>query len=176
MFPAISAARLAAVLLVVLATILSAQNASTGQVVIAVVDQSGAAIPGARIGIIQLPIVTPPFVVPSDADWLQHALHAPEQVSTRANSIGEATVRLNKGSYALSITAQGFARYLERIDVRDESSQPLRATLVVSPNVRGDCMSCAGPDIPLEHPILNFLIPLESLQTITLSATRVRRR
>jgi hypothetical protein len=173
MLPAITAARFAAVLLVVLATALSAQDTSTGQVLITVVDQAGEVIPGASIGIIQLPIANPP--TPDTFDWLHYALHAPEQISTRANTSGEGTFSLAKGSYAVSIAAEGFARFFEILEIRDESNQSLRATLVVA---NGGCGVCVvkGIEIPLEHAILNILIPLESLQTIPLNATRVRRR
>jgi hypothetical protein len=58
------------------AAALGPQNTSTGQVVISVVDQSGAAIPGASIGIIQLPVANPPipnkhlgFAVIAQADF-----------------------------------------------------------------------------------------------------------
>jgi hypothetical protein len=173
MLPAITAARFAAVLLGVLATALSAQNTSTGQVVITVVDQSGAVIPGASIGIIQLPVANPP--IPNNFDWVDYALHASEQISTRANTSGEGTFSLAKGSYAVSIAAEGFARFFERVEIRDESNQSLRATLVLADGGCGVCV-VKGIDIPLEHAILNTFIPLESLQTITLNATRVRRR
>jgi Carboxypeptidase regulatory-like domain len=149
MLPAITAARFAAVLLGVLATALGAQNTSTGQVVTTVVDQSGAVIPGASIGI--------------------------SQMSTRANTSGEGTFRLTKGSYAVSIAAEGFARIFERVEIRDESNQSLKATLVLADGGCGVCV-VKGIDIPLEHAILIILIPLDSLQTITLHASRVRRR
>jgi hypothetical protein len=173
MLPAITAARFAAVLLGVLATALSAQDTSAGQVLITVVDQAGGVIPGASIGIIQLPIANPP--TPDNFDWLHYALHAPEQISTRANTSGEGTFSLAKGSYAVSIAAEGFARFFEILEIRDESKQSLRATLVVANGGCGVCVS-KGIEIPLEHAILNILIPLESLQTIPLNATRVRRR
>lgn len=167
-----AAARFAAVLLVVLAATLAAQDSSTGQVVITVVDTSGAVVPNARIGMIQLPSVTS-----NDADWLNYALHAAEQGSVHANAYGEATVAVAIGSYALSITAPGFRRHLERTVIQDGSKLPLRVALVVDqvPNIRGDCMSCTSY-IPLEHAILNTLIPLEPLHTIALTTTRVRRR
>jgi len=166
-----AAARLAAVLLVVLATPLSAQNASTGDVVITVIDQAGARIPGAHIGIIQLP-----NVVPND-DWLPLALHASEHVSTDANASGEATAGLTKGRYAVLITASGFQCHLERIEVRDGSSQSLMATLISDQrgDIRGDCMSCI-PEIPLEPASLNIFIPLEPLQLIPLTTARTGRR
>jgi hypothetical protein len=171
--PAITAARFAAVLLGVLATGLGAQNTSTGQIVITVVDQSGAVIPGARIGMTQLPVANPP--IPNNFDWVHCALHASEQVSTRANTSGEGTFSLAQGSYAVSIAAEGFARFFGRVEIRDESDQSLRATLVLVNGGCGVCVKEAVP-IPLEHAVLNILIPLESLQTITLNATRVRRR
>jgi hypothetical protein len=74
MLRAITAARFAAILLGVLAAALSAQNTPTGQVIITVVDQSGAVIPGASIGMIQLPVAYPP--IPNNFDWVQYALHA----------------------------------------------------------------------------------------------------
>ena len=173
MLPAMIAVRFTAVLLGVLATALCAQNTPTGQVVITVVDQSGAVIPGASIGIIQLPVANPPN--PNNFDWVHYALHTSEQMSTRANTSGEGTFRLTKGSYAVSIAAEGFARFLERVEIRDESIQSFRATLLLA---NGGCGVCVVKeiDMPLEHSILNILIPLESLQTIALNPTRNRRR
>ena len=167
-----AAARLAAVLLVVFATDLAAQGISTGEVVITVIDSSGAFIPGARIGITQLP-----SVIPNDSDWLHYALTAPEQASTRAGAYGEATVGLAKGSYAVSIAASAFKRYFEKIEVRGESHLFLRATLALDQqhSVRGDCMACGGPEILLESTSLNIFIPLEPLQALTLKAVRSRR-
>jgi hypothetical protein len=173
MLPAITVARFAAVLLGFIATALGAQNTSTGQVVITVVDQSGTVVPSASIGIIQLPVANPQ--IPNSFDWVDYALHAPEQLSSRANTSGEGTFSLVKGSYAVSIGAKGFARFFERVEVRDESNQSLRATLVLVNGGCGVCVKEAVP-IPLEHAVLNILIPLESLQAITLNATRVRRR
>jgi hypothetical protein len=173
MLRAITAARFAAVLLGILAAALSAQNTSTGQVVITVVDQSGAVIPGASIGMIQLPVAYPP--IPNNFDWVQYALHASEQTSTHANTSGEGTFSLAKGSYAVSIAAEGFAHFFERVEIQDQSDQSLRVTLNL---VNGGCGVCVvkGIDVPLEPAILNILIPLESLQAITLNPTRVRRR
>jgi hypothetical protein len=162
---------LAAVLLVVLASTLTAQNASTGQVVVSVIDQSGAVIPGAHIGIIRLP-----SVVPNDGDWLHYALHASEQASAHTDAYGGATVGLAKGIYAITIAANGFQRHLDRIEIRNEPSQALRATLLLA-----DCTNCVevtpGITIPLEYASsLNIFIPLEPLQTITVTNARVRRR
>jgi hypothetical protein len=96
-------------------------------------------------------------------------------MSTRANTSGEGTSRLTKGSYAVSIAAEGFARFLERVEIRDESIQSFRATLLLA---NGGCGVCVVKeiDMPPEHSILNILIPLESLQTIALNPTRNRRR
>jgi hypothetical protein len=173
MLPAITAARFAGVVLGVLATALCAQNASTGRVVITVVDQSGGAIPGASIGIIPLQVTNPP--IPNNFDWVHYALHASEQISTPANTSGEGTFSLAKGSYAVSIAAEGFKRFVERVEIRDESNQSLRATLVLADGGCGVCVA-KGIDIPLEYAVLDILIPLESLQAITLNATRVRRQ
>lgn len=167
--PSMAAARFVAVLSFVLATSLTAQNASTGQVVITVIDQAGAVLQGARIGIIQLPSATA-----DDAGWLKYALHGAEQVTTLSNAHGEATVGLAQGSYAVSITSHGFNRHIERIEIRgDSNSQSLRATLVIDQtiNPRVDCMSCFVL-IPVESTSSDILIPLEPLQTITPTATR----
>jgi hypothetical protein len=163
----------AALLLIVLASTLTAQNASTGQVVITVIDQGGAAIPEAHIGIIGLP-----SAVPNDGDWLHYSLHASEQASAHTDASGKATVGLAKGSYVISIAAPGFQRYLEKIEIQDGLSQALRATLVVGRGgcVPADCLSPLLPEIPLEHAPLNIFIPPESLQTMTPTAVRVRRR
>ena len=140
------AVRFTAVLLGVLATALCAQNTPTGQVVITVVDQSGAVIPGASIGIIQLPVANPPN--PNNFDWVHYALHTSEQMSTRANTSGEGTFRLTKGSYAVSIAAEGFARFLERVEIRDESIQSFRATLLLA---NGGCGVCVVKEIDSDN-------------------------
>jgi hypothetical protein len=111
----------AAVLLVVLASTLTAQTASKGQIVVSVFDQSGAVTPSAHIGIIRLP-----SVLPNDSDWLHYALHASEQASAHTDAYGRATVGLAKGIYAITIAANGFQRHLEKIEIRDEPSQALR--------------------------------------------------
>jgi hypothetical protein len=159
MLPAITAARFAAVLLGVITTALSAQNTSTGQLVITVVDQTGGVIPGASIGIIQMPVANP--LIPNNFDWAHYALHASEEISTRANTSGEGTFWLAKGSYAVSIASEGFARFVERVEIRDESNQSLRATLVLADGGCGVCVA-KGIDIPLEDAILNILILPES--------------
>jgi PEGA domain len=173
MLPAITVARFAAVLLGVVSTALSAQSTSTGQLVITVIDQSGAVIPGASIGIIQLPVANPQS--PYNLDWIDYARHASVQTSTRANTSGVGTFSLAKGNYAISIAEEGFERFFERIEIRDESNQSLRATLVIVNGGCGVCVKETAP-IPLEPAVLNTLIPLESLQRITLFPTPVRRR
>lgn len=161
----------AAVLLIVLASILTAQNASTGQVVITVVDPPGAPIPEAHIGIIWLPVAAL-----NDGDWLNYALHATEQASTRSNASGEATIHLAKGDYAIAIAANGFKRYFQRIEIRDESSQAIRATLPIA-TYSGPVEVMPMPiEIPVEPVYLNIFIPLEPLQTITVTGARARRR
>ena len=165
-----AAARNAAVLLVLLAPALTAQNASTGQIVITVIDESGARVPGAQIGIIQLPSVVP------NNDWLPQALHTSKLVSIRVNGSGEATVGLAKGSYAVEVDASGFKHYFERIVVGNQSNKAIQARLIIDPDTaRGDCMACTIV-IPLEPMSLNTVIPLEPLQTITLKPARVRRK
>jgi hypothetical protein len=126
-----AAVRLAAVLPLVLAAALTAQNTSRSQVVVTVIDQYGAVIAVAHVGIIQLPTV-----IPNGGDWLHYALTAPEQASTEIDASGEATVGLPKGSYAITIFAPGFKRYVERIEIRDESSSPfgLLSQLIPSPS------------------------------------------
>lgn len=163
-----AAARLAAVVLVFVASALTAQDTSRGSVVITVVDQSGAIISGAHVGIIQLPSV-------KQDDWLNYALHAAEETSAHTDADGKATVVLAKGSYAIAITQRGFKHYFERIEIRDESSQFLRATLVVGHLMCGVCVR-PSPEIPLERTSLNILIPFEPLQTITLKLGRMPRR
>ena len=117
MLPGMAAVRLAAVLPLVLAAALTAQNTSRSQVVVTVIDQYGAVIAVAHVGIIQLPTV-----IPNGGDWL--------------HASGEATVGLPKGSYAITIFAPGFKRYVERIEIRDESSSPfgLLSQLIPSPS------------------------------------------
>ncbi len=164
------AARLATVLLVVLASALTAQNTPTNQVVIAVVDQTGAVIPGAHIGIVQLP-----EVIASEGERLRYASTTPEQATADTGPDGRATVDLGKGSYVVTISARGFQRYSEKIKVAGEASQNLRATLVVGYAYSGPVVD-TRPVIPTEPTSLTASIPLESLQTTTLKASRIRRR
>jgi len=161
----------AALYLFVLISILPAQNAKTGQVVITVVDRSGTIIPGAHVGIIGLPSTTS-----NDGDWQRYALHASEQVSAETDASGKTILRLAKGSYVANIAAVGFNRYLDKIVIRDEQSQTFRAELFVA----GTCSPCltVAPEIeiPLERVYLpNLVIPLEPLQMVTLPV-RFRRR
>lgn len=164
-----AAARLAASLLVFLTTALTAQNTSTSQVVITVIDQSGAVIPGAHIGIVALP-----EVVPGDGDWRHYAWSAPEQTSTETNASGEAAVGLARGSYAAVITVPGFKRGYEKIEGGD-ASQFLRATLVVAPTEDPISIKDERPEVPLEPTFLNIFIPLVPLQTVA-PTRRLRRR
>ena len=155
----------AAVHLIGLGSTVTAQN-----LVITVIDLSGAFVPGANIRIVWLP-----GAAQKDSDWLHYAFHASEQATAHTDATGEATVGLAKGNYAIAIVAQGFRPYFERIEIRDQPSQSLRATLVV-----GSCTQCvevsSGIEIPVEHVSLNIFIPLEPLQTITVTNARVRRR
>ncbi len=167
----LAAQLLTAALLIVLTSTGTAQKESTSQVVITVIDQTGAAIPGAHIGIIGLP-----SDVPSGGDWLRYALRASEQASAQTDATGEATVGLANGSYAIAIAAAGFQRHVERIEVADERSEALQATLLVAATYSPYVIISSEPEIALEHAYLDRFIPLEPLQTIALSSTRVRRR
>lgn len=167
-----AAACIAAVLPVVLAATLTAQNASMGRVVVTVVDPTAAVIPGAHIGIIRLP-----SGAPNDGDWLHYAYHASEQASADTDGSGEATVGLAKGSYAVAVSAKGFNRYLERIEIRDETSQMVRATLRVGDSCPPlPCLVEVRENaVPLERDsLLTIFIPLEPLQTMTPPPVRVR--
>ena len=168
-----AAARIAAVLPLVLAATLAAQNASMGRVVVTVVDPTAAVIPGAHIGIIRLP-----GGAPNDGDLLHYAYHASEQASADTDGSGEATFGLAKGSYAVAVSAKGFKRYVKRIEIRDGASQIVRATLRVGDSCPPlPCLVEASENaIPLERDsFLNAFIPLEPLQTMTPPAARVRR-
>jgi hypothetical protein len=169
MLPAMAAVRLTAALLVVIATAVTGQNTSTTQVVITVVDPTGAVIPGAHIGIIPLPAS-----VRSDGDWLDYARTGAKEASTKTDRSGEATISLAKGSYAITITSPGFERHAERIDLADESGRSLRETLLIDSRPTGPVVTPQFV-IPLEPTSLDALIPLDPLQTITFTH-RVRRR
>ena len=93
------AAHIVRALLIVLAATLTAQNSSTGRVVVTVLDPTGAVIPGAHVKIIRLP-----SGAPNNGDWLNYTYHASEQSSADTDGSGEATVRLAKGSYAGAIS------------------------------------------------------------------------
>jgi len=156
----------AAIALIGFASTVTAQN-----IVITVVDQSGAVIPGARIGFVLLP-----GAALNQSDWPNYALHASEKATAFTDASGKATVDLAKGSYAVSIAAPGFNRYTGRIEVQDGLDQSLRRTLHIAVGI---CTVCLTPEIPipLEHaPPPNNFIPLEPLQTITVTPIRVRRR
>ena len=156
----------AAIALIGFASTVTAQN-----IVITVVDQSGAVIPVARIGIVLLP-----GAALNQSDWPNYALHASEKATAFTDASGKAIVDLAKGSYAVSIAAPGFNRYTERIEVQDGLDQSLRRTLHIAVGI---CTVCLTPEIPipLEHaPHPNNFIPLEPLQTITVTPIRVRRR
>jgi hypothetical protein len=162
-----AAVSLAAVLPLILAVALAAQNTSTSQIVITVVDQSGAVISGAHIGIVQLPAV-----IPNDDDWLHYASAAPEQTSTHVDGSGEATADLVKGSYAVKVSAPGFKGSFERIEVGNEPGQSLQVILDAA---YGDLIITEGPKMLPEPTSLNIFIPLEPLQTISFTRP-VRRR
>lgn len=162
----------AALFLIVLASTLTAQNAPTGQVVITVIDQTGAAIPDAHIRLVSLP-----SAIPSDSDWLNYAFHTSEQTLAHTDATGEATIGLANGAYAVAITAQGFRGYFERIEIREGMSRSVRATLAIG----SGCTECVTvqPDheIRVEHGVsLSIFIPLEPLQTIIVTNARARRR
>ena len=158
--------------LIVLAATLTAQDASTGQVVIAVVDQTGAAIPDAHIRVVSLL-----SAIANDSDWLNYAFHTSEQTLAHTDARGEATVSLTNGTYAVAITAQGFRGYFERMEIREEMSRSVRATLAIG----SGCTPCVTvqPDheIRVERAAsLSIFIPLEPLQTIIVTDARHRRR
>jgi len=162
-----AAVRLAAVLPLTLAVALTAQNTSTSQVAITIADPTGAVIPGAHVGIIQLP-----SVIPIDGDWRNYEFTAPEQASIQTDGSGAVAVGLAKGSYAITIVANGFKRYFERIEVGNEPTQSYRATLVID-SFRG--VIATMEVIPLEPSSLDVFIPIEPLQPVTFSR-RFRRR
>lgn len=153
--------------------ILLAQNALTGRVVVSVVDPARAVIQGAHVAIVQLP-----SGAPKDGDWLSYASHASEQASADTDGSGEATFGLAKGSYGVAVSAKGFRRFIEKIEVRDETSQIVRATLRVGDSCPPlPCLvEVRENSIPLERDSsLNVSIPLEPLQTMTPPGVRVRR-
>jgi hypothetical protein len=169
-----AAARIGAVLLVVLAANLAAQNASTDRIIVSVVDPIGAIVPSAHIGIIWLP-----SAAQNDGDWLHYAHHASEQASANTDASGKATVDLAKGNYVIAISAKGFMSYLERIEIRNETSQILQATLRIGDSCPpSPCpVEVRDTTIPLERDYsLNIFIRFEPLQTMTPPAMRVRRR
>lgn len=170
MLSAMAAVRIFAVVLVAFALSLAAQNTSTSRLDITVVDQSGAVVPGAHIGIIQLPAA-----IPNDGNWRDYAYTAPEQTSTKTDPNGKATVTLTKGGYAVAVSAPGFKHDYEMIDVADESSHSLRATLNVGAIGGPFVVVDKRPGIPLEPTTLTALIPLEPFQAVAVQAHRVRR-
>ena len=159
---------LAALLLIALTANVTAQIVSAGHLVVTVVDPSGAAVPEASIMIFPWPNSI------SNDDWLRYALLRSEfKASTDAS--GTATLDLERGSYAVTIRALGFAQLTKKIETLDASSQTFRATLTVARSGCGVCVQAAPNPLPTEHYPAIF-IPLERLQTMNLPAVRYRRR
>jgi len=169
-----AAARLIALLVPLLAAALPAQNPSTSQVEITVVDRSGWHIPDAHIRFIQLQ-----GVIPDGGDWRHYVNQTSAQASAQTDADGKATVALAKQSYEIIICARGFSCDFERMDVGGEPSLSFRATLALA----ATCPPCetpvdfeASPEISVEPTSLNLFMPLEPLQTVKLKAARLRRR
>jgi len=172
MLSCMAAGRLAAALVFACATALAAQTTSTSQIVVTVVDTTGAVVPGAHIGVVPLPAS-----FPNGVGWLQFASTGSEQTSTESDRLGEATVSLAKGSYAVRIRARGFRQEFERVDIGDEPGQVLRVAVTAAPEFFGSGSPNVSPEPAIVQPesiSLNTLIPLEPLQTITF-CRRVRR-
>ena len=102
----------------VLISTLPTQKAAKGQVVITVVDEFEAIIQGAHVEIIGLPSAS------FDGDWQHYALHTPAKISALTDVFGKASLNLAAGSYVLDVSAVGFRRYLEKIEIRDGLTIP----------------------------------------------------
>ena len=105
----------AAVHLIGLGSTVTAQN-----LVITVIDLSGAFVPGANIRIVWLP-----GAAQKDSDWLHYAFHASEQAMAHSDATGEATVGLAKGNYAIAHRGPGIPTLLRKDrDSRSAESVP----------------------------------------------------
>jgi hypothetical protein len=149
-----AAARFAAVLLLVLAATLTAQNTSTGQVVINVVDPIGAVIPGAQVEIDPL---SPSF----------------RTVKTDAN--GQAVIELPIGTHWLSVSASGFQRWKGFAEVQ-RTDERITAKLRVAKD-DGLVVHYGDPVlIPLQRIELRELIPLQPLELLPMREVSVGRK
>jgi hypothetical protein len=137
-----AAPRIAAVLLAVLCAELSAQSAPQGSLTIQVSDRTGAVIPGARIEI------DPSFSKPG--------------ILFSTNSQGQSTLDLSEGSHVLSVTAQGFKKWMRSINVQSGSSRMVLAKLEVGEVISPTVADNHPLDIPLGQPEPAFL-PLQPL-------------
>ena len=164
------AARLSAILLIALAATLSAQTPPTNQVAITITDPTGAVIPGARVSIIQLPDALPP-----DNDWRTYAHREPAKITAVTDSAGAKTLSLAAGSYAIAVSAPGFKQDIKKIDVPEDSHQPITIAVVLVVSSFSGPAVVQEPEIPLEAEFPDFSIPLQPLPTIRPASTRVRK-
>jgi hypothetical protein len=146
-----AAARIAAVSLAAILPLAGAQQSPQAQLTIQVSDPIGAVIPGARIQLEP----APPGIDPE----------------LKTNWRGQATINLQLAKYSLSISAPGFKKWIQPIEVREATSRAITATLEIG-KTEGPCtMACYVPrDLPLERPdpvflcaqLLSILAPLPS--------------
>ena len=150
-----AAARFAAFAFALLAIEPAAQQPPQTHLTIQVVDQTEGFVPGARIEI-----------------------NPGSGPAVTVNAQGQAALDLPAGSYALSITARGFMKLIQQIDVQGAAAQTITATLEIDPTPWGPGIGLPEPqpEIPLESPSPVF-VPLQPLSILSpLPSQRLKRR
>jgi hypothetical protein len=130
------------------------QDPAKGTLTVEVTDQTGARIPTARI------------TIAGEA--------AGSLINAMADSNGQATIHLNRGTYVLRVQASGFMTYEEReIEVKAETHRDvtLRISQICEPIVVQE-----GAEIPPDRQQLAGEIPLISMQQFSPTAKPLRRK
>lgn len=150
------ASRIAAFAFALCACMALAQDHAKAALTVVVKDQSGAIIPGAHV------------VATNQATGLRFESTA----DTSFDSIGQAVLHLDQGTYELTVTAKGFEQYQEK-----ETAVTAETHRDVTLRV-GSCGPCVvvqdGPVIPLERMQVEVDIPLIPMQQLVLPAKRLR--
>jgi hypothetical protein len=131
--------------------LLSAQEKAPVPVTIKIVDQSGAAIPGAAIKL-----------DPSPADL---------PAESHADGNGVLAIGLSRGSYRVSVDSSGFFSLTKEIEVRDSKAQIFQLSLRVWSCPPGPCITVlTSPSINPEISAVSAVLP-EDRATASLTIT-----
>jgi hypothetical protein len=118
---------------------LLAQQATTAPVIIRVSDQSGAAITHAQIRLMPSSGLTSPDQVPAKLE---------------TDDLGQCTINLKAGGYALAVSAQGFKTWAEGIYIATAAGQP-SATQIVPVLLQVGASSSPTPIYPRDSLVLS---------------------